>query len=122
LILFVCLLGWSVWSIVFVKPLVVIYQVNIIIIITIITTFITITTVIIIVVTIVGLSRKVGALSGLSPHQFEMFYWLQKSLDKSTPMKTMGEVLQYRRMSKHPMLWQVISMIASLDLELCFIS
>eukprot|EP00596_Hydrurales_sp_CCMP1899_P001210 CAMPEP_0119050542 /NCGR_PEP_ID=MMETSP1177-20130426/70529_1 /TAXON_ID=2985 /ORGANISM="Ochromonas sp, Strain CCMP1899" /LENGTH=304 /DNA_ID=CAMNT_0007029069 /DNA_START=72 /DNA_END=983 /DNA_ORIENTATION=- len=55
-----------------------------------------------------GLSRKVGVISGLSPYQFEMFYWLQKSLDRSHPMKNMGEVLQYRRMSKHPMIWQDI--------------
>ena len=56
------------------------------------------------------LSSTVSQLSGLSAHQLEMFYGLQKSLDRSgsSLLKCMGDIISYRKLTKYPVLWSTI--------------
>ncbi len=49
-------------------------------------------------------------LCGYTQQQVSMFYWLQKALDRSTSLKTISDIIMYRRaLVKHTDKWAAIS-------------
>lgn len=52
-------------------------------------------------------SNTLSTISSLSPIQLEFFYWLQKSLDRTTIHKNLSEIIQYvRQYSPYREIWK----------------